>query len=113
MFVRAQLAILILIEDSHELLDRADLGELVEVGLELAEDYLQDLLGEVRSGHLVLGKSYPDCLALGGAVVVGLGLPLHLGDEGRVDGVQRVEALRVELDGRDGVAAGRSNIGHQ
>ena len=45
LFIRAQFAVLVLIEDTQELFYGADLDEVVELRLELSEDCLKHLLG--------------------------------------------------------------------
>lgn len=43
LLIRVQCAVFILIEDAHEIFNRADLGEIMEVCLVLLEDHLQHL----------------------------------------------------------------------
>lgn len=98
MFIGAKHSILVLIEDTHKFLNGANFGEAVEVGLILSKDELEHLLCQVGARHLVLGETRPDCLALRSAFRVGISFSLDLGDEGRVNRIERVEAFGVEFD---------------
>jgi hypothetical protein len=84
LFVGVEHAVLVAVEDAHEVLDGADPGETVEIGLVLAKHYFQHLFREVCACHVVLGQRTPDGLALLRAAVVGIGLAFDLGDHGGV-----------------------------
>jgi hypothetical protein len=110
LFIRVQSAVFIGVEYAHEVLDGTYPGQTVQVRLVLPKHHLQHLLCKIGSGHIVLSKRAPDGLALLGSILIGLGLSLDLGNDCRVEGVEGIERLRVQLDGRDGIAAVRSNL---
>ena len=87
------------IKNTHELLDRANLGEGVELSLVIPEYHLQHFLSQVRPSHFILGEGIPYVKALVRTVLVPFSLSLDFSDGSRVEGVKRVEAFGVELDG--------------
>lgn len=100
LLIGAEATVFVLVEHAHELLDRADLGEGGEVLLELLEDHLDHILGHVGASDVILGDRCPYFHALRRAPDVGIRLALYFVYYRRVDGVQRVQRLRVELDCR-------------
>lgn len=112
LLIRTKHPILVLIKNSHKLLNRTDPSKTIQLRLKLPKNHLQHLLSQVRSRHLILRQSCPNSLTFICTITITISLSLQFSHNCRVQWVERIQTLGVELYRRYGVATVWSNVRH-
>jgi hypothetical protein len=91
LLVLVQDAVPVQIEDRHELLQRSNLGQVVQVTLEMLKDDFDHFFGELEPCDIVLLERLPNGRTLRRCTLVHLHFLLNLADHCGVDRGQRVQ----------------------